>query len=362
MVVDGRMVYSIIKMEAEETIIFSIIMPVYKPPYALLQEALQSLHDQVFKEAEFIVIDDGSPDDAGAICDQYAFSDSRFRVFHESNHGVSAARNTGIDKARGKYILFLDADDQLAPELLGQLAQVIEREAPDISFLKNIEVPEGGTVVFPKGSNSWEKTLESFSIAECIVSNNEESLRCGNINFGAPWGKVFRKDFLNAHSCRFPVGIKKSQDRIFLLDCLAHKPKCLTLDLWGYAYVQSEESTCHKYNPDIAVVLDDTYKRLVETVNKLYSQEEINRLEESYPYLKFVFFIAIIRQTFFHQDNPASGEEMQAFSIFCKTWENAFKECKLSGVSVRRWKVLLLASKLHMYKLIYKACIRYSNI
>lgn len=349
------------KMEKTTPILFSIIMPVYKPPQALLHGALKSLCDQGFKEAEFIIVDDGTPDHAGEICDQYALLDARFKVFHEENYGVSVARNTGIEKACGKYILFLDADDQLAPRLLEQLAQAVNRETFDIAFFKNIEVSESEIAIFPYDTNKKGRLLESIAIAECVVSNNEEALRCENINFGAPWGKVFKRDFLKAYACRFPVGIKKSQDRIFLLDCLAHSPKCLTFDLWGYAYVQSEESTCHKYNPDIAVVLDDTYKRLIETVNKLYSQEEINRLEKSYPYLKFVFFIAIVRQTFFHQDNPALGEEMQDFVDYCKTWESTFKKCKLSGVSARRWKVLLLASKLHMYKSLYKACVYYAN-
>ena len=93
----------------------SVIVPVYKvEPY--LERCLDSLVAQTLKEIEIIVIDDGSPDRCGEICDAYAAKDARFRVVHQENRGLSAARNAGIELARADYLMFVDSDDWVEPE------------------------------------------------------------------------------------------------------------------------------------------------------------------------------------------------------------------------------------------------------
>lgn len=94
----------------ENNIKFSIIVPVYNVEL-YLEESIDSILGQTYKEYELLLIDDGSTDTSGVICDAYAKKDSRVRVFHQSNLGLSMARNTGIDNARGKYLIFLDSDD-----------------------------------------------------------------------------------------------------------------------------------------------------------------------------------------------------------------------------------------------------------
>ena len=93
----------------------SVIVPVYKVE-RYLSACLDSLMAQTMKEVEFILVDDGSPDRCGAVCEEYAAKDPRFRVFHTENHGLSAARNFGMEKARGDYLMFADSDDWVSPE------------------------------------------------------------------------------------------------------------------------------------------------------------------------------------------------------------------------------------------------------
>ena len=97
--------------------LISVIVPVYKSE-AFLGKCVESLLAQSFQDFELLLVDDGSPDDSGAMCDAYAAKDSRVRVIHKPNGGVSSARNAGLDAARGDYVVFVDSDDYVDPSYL----------------------------------------------------------------------------------------------------------------------------------------------------------------------------------------------------------------------------------------------------
>ena len=98
-----------------ENVKVSIVVPVYNVPESALRKCLESTINQTMKEVEVLVIDDGSTDHSGLICDEYAASDNRIRVIHKANGGLSAARNIGYEMARGEWITFLDGDDWIDP-------------------------------------------------------------------------------------------------------------------------------------------------------------------------------------------------------------------------------------------------------
>lgn len=102
----------------------SVIVPVYNVE-KLLQRCIDSILAQTFTDFELLLIDDGSKDKSGEICDEYAAKDSRIRVFHKQNGGVSTARNIGIDKAQGEWIYFVDSDDIVLPSALGTFCSLI---------------------------------------------------------------------------------------------------------------------------------------------------------------------------------------------------------------------------------------------
>lgn len=93
------------------SLFFSIIVPIYKIRYEYLDTSIQSIINQTYNNFELILVDDGSPDNCGAFCDEYSKMDTRIRVIHQKNQGVSAARNNGIKESRGEWILFVDGDD-----------------------------------------------------------------------------------------------------------------------------------------------------------------------------------------------------------------------------------------------------------
>ena len=110
----------------------SVIIPVFNVEL-FLQSCLESVKAQTLKDFEAILVDDGSSDSSGAICDAYARADNRFRVVHQPNQGVSAARNRGLDLAKGDYVYFVDADDEMRPEALAHLYHAITQGEYDIA-------------------------------------------------------------------------------------------------------------------------------------------------------------------------------------------------------------------------------------
>ena len=111
----------------------SVIIPVYNVE-DYLAECIDSVLGQSYTDYEIILVDDGATDSSGRMCDEYARKDSRIRVIHQENGGLSAARNTGLRAAWGKYIYFLDSDDYIAPSALEHLAALAEKEQADVVF------------------------------------------------------------------------------------------------------------------------------------------------------------------------------------------------------------------------------------
>lgn len=171
----------------------SIIIPVYNAE-RYLRECLDSAAAQTLREIEILCIDDGSTDSSGTICDEYAAQDERFRVYHQKNAGQSAARNAGIEQARGEYVAFLDSDDWLAPtfcETTFKSAETTGAEMTQVFFQFNI-----------KCSKKEPRLYQADEITEEV-----EKLRTVQENWSVIWDFLWRRDFLIRNNLRFPVGI-----------------------------------------------------------------------------------------------------------------------------------------------------------
>ena len=142
--------------------LFSIIIPVYKVE-EYIHKCLDSVVCQSYDNFECIVIDDGSPDNCGRICDEYAMLDRRFNVIHQKNSGVSSARNVGIENSRGEYLLFVDSDDWIEKETLELLYKEIFKNKPDVIVFGYTEVSETIETDYPvEEINDIEKIKDKF--------------------------------------------------------------------------------------------------------------------------------------------------------------------------------------------------------
>lgn len=218
----------------------SVIVPVYKVE-AYLPDCIHSLLNQTFRDIEILLVDDGSPDRCPQLCDTFAAEDSRIRVIHQENAGLSAARNTGIDAAAGRYICFVDSDDLVAPDYCQTLFDLLDPTDFDFSFC--------GVCRFPDGSNPVpEKTGDCFS----VTNADYVKMQLSRLTEFGVWNKLFRRELFDR--IRFFPG-KLHEDVIFsadLLRTLRSGAVCTSRQL--YYYRQREggivSATSAKCSPD----------------------------------------------------------------------------------------------------------------
>ena len=173
-------------------VFFSIVVPVYKIGETYLRRCIESLMMQDIEEYEVILIDDGSPDKCGIICDEYVKKCNKLKVVHTINKGVSVARNIGINQAIGEYVIFVDGDDQIYENVLGKMRSILEKNDADISIFmyqksSGIKKESGRDITIHKIEKAEKEGLK-----RSIITQKED---IQNVCIGSPWGKVFKRDF-----------------------------------------------------------------------------------------------------------------------------------------------------------------------
>ncbi len=143
----------------------SVFVPVYRVEN-YLEKCLDSITGQTYTDLEILLIDDGSPDRCGEICDRYADVDHRIQVFHTENHGLSSARNLGLEHAKGEYIGFVDSDDWIEPDMFARLLAAIEDNNADIAVCGRVmEYPDKKEVISPQaGTMNREAAVKALAL------------------------------------------------------------------------------------------------------------------------------------------------------------------------------------------------------
>lgn len=209
--------------------VISVIVPVYKvEPY--LDKCLQSIVDQTYSKLDIILVDDGSPDNCPAMCDAWAKKDTRIKVIHKANGGLSDARNAGLAVATGGYISFIDSDDWIAPEMLERLAHALERDDSDIAACSVKMVWEDGT---------QSKFLTAKT--SCVLDRNQaqEALLRESLLKQPVWYKLYRREIVEG--LRFEVG-KCHEDVFWSYQAIGNARRVSVIDYVGYYYLQRSGS------------------------------------------------------------------------------------------------------------------------
>ena len=198
----------------------SVIVPVYNVE-KLLQRCIDSILVQTFTDFELLLIDDGSKDKSGEICDEYAAKDARIRVFHKQNGGVSSTRNLGIDEAKGKYIAFVDSDDFLDNDYFEQLV----RQDGDLIFCGFKSA--GGKphqFVYPN------RVVVDDEIGSCMAEYLADT------PVGVPWSKLFKSELLKQSGLRFEESLFWGEDHVFVMNFLMFCKTLVFINYAGYNY------------------------------------------------------------------------------------------------------------------------------
>lgn len=185
--------------------LITVIIPVYNAA-RYLRRSLDSLLGQTYRELEIICVNDGSTDESVSILTEYAGCDSRVKVIHQENSGVSAARNAGLDAATGEYVTFVDADDWVESDAYEKLM----KHAPD-----GVDLICFGTQV--EGDISDAEKEESMSylnrLSDGVIAPSVVNIESMN---GCVWNKLFRREMIEKYHCRFPVGVPYGEDTAFV--------------------------------------------------------------------------------------------------------------------------------------------------
>lgn len=209
--------------------LISVIVPVYKvEPY--LDRCVQSIVDQTYRNLEIILVDDGSPDNCGAMCDAWAEKDSRIKVVHKANGGLSDARNAGLAVAAGQYIAFVDSDDWVAPEMYQLLLDRLVDDHSDISAC-------GVEMVYENGTPS-----QSLTCSGCRLLSQEQAMAAviDESWLKQPvWYKLYKAKQIK--DVPFPVG-KYHEDVFWTYQIVAKAASVSVFDTPCYYYLQRNNS------------------------------------------------------------------------------------------------------------------------
>lgn len=193
----------------------SVIVPVYKVE-EYLPRCIDSILNQTYSDFELLLINDGSPDNSGKICDEYAQKDPRIRVFHKKNEGVSSARNIGLKYAKGEWIYFADSDDEVNKDGLLILINKVKEYHADFIMGSFEKYDEQGNLLY-KNTQNLEKLMTRNRAIKAMFNTIKGEYQ------GYLWNKIFKKKIINQYNLHFNTQIYFNEDRLF---CIEYICKC----------------------------------------------------------------------------------------------------------------------------------------
>lgn len=258
--------------------LISVIIPVYNVEN-YLKKCMDSVLQQTYENLEIILVDDGSTDKSGSICDEYKAKDSKVVVLHQKNGGLSKARNTGREYAHGEYIGFVDSDDAIHPQMYELLFNAIERAQADVAICREVAFFDEAELL----------ETESYNAKESIFENTDRKGYCrkflepftGSVTWA--WNKLYKKECLDG--VQFVEG-KRMEDIRFCSDVAINVSKAVWIPERLYFYRQRQGSIMNSGNPRIVIehgeALIHSYHALKnlgdENFHKEYWKNIANRL------------------------------------------------------------------------------------
>lgn len=285
----------------------SIIVPIYKIEETLLRTCINSLLKQTVDNFEIILINDGSPDNTENICNQYAIEDNRIKVIHQTNQGVSAARNAGISIANGEWITFVDPDDWVEANLVESILKYSNDSNLNIIFydyfqefahaqkIKKLNI-ESGLV-----NKEWIKQIKLAPFNNLIIDGKLYEYETNVI-----WNKAYRLSFIKNHNLQFDVQARKGEDVIFIAELLQYIDKIYYIKspLYHYRYLQN--SVTNRFNPNVMLYNEIAFKHYERIMKKFHLSSEY---EDAYHTRILTRLYSSMRLYYFHKENPHTYKE-----------------------------------------------------
>lgn len=293
--------------------LLSVIVPVYNVEN-YLTKCLDSILAQDFSDYEIILVDDGSTDSSGMICDQYAAANPSLQCIHKPNGGLPSARKSGYEACRGQYVTFVDSDDWIAPDMYSKMCQAIHDTQADIILCNHTSVMPGGeeicSVPFLPGfydKDRLEKEIYPFMIYSGIYFKYGISPNL--------WNKIFRRELLQKHLFHVPNDVIVGEDALAAYSCILEASSVFLLDDALYYYRSNADSLSRRAVP---------VKRLQENQKMFHTLQNVIDVA-TYPCMQkqlhyyFVYQSLLAYVLIFKNMTPADPAFRSLFTAECNS-------------------------------------------
>ncbi len=316
----------------------SIIVPVFNVSPEYLDICIKSLINQTYKNIEIIIVDDGSTKEVAKCCDKYASENKIISTYHKINEGVSVARNFGIQKACGKWISFVDADDWLDENSIENL----------IKASKDSDIVYSKWYINDVKSESDEIKNKEYNKEELINAMfYQNELLC--LYLECPCGKLYSKEVITKYNIRFTPGISKGEDMLFNFDFIRNITKSSYTKAFTYHYRKNEESVTRRKDTKY---LEKDKDLIYETKKRFDNLESLNRNH-------FYFLVIRLLNRSFHtyvfnkKYDFCFKEQLNMIKDFYKEpiYREAIKNIKLNCLGRGR-KIMVILYRMRLYLLI----------
>ncbi|MGN0151055.1 MAG: glycosyltransferase family 2 protein [Wujia sp.] len=313
----------------------SIIVPVYNVE-RYLSKCIESILMSEYKEYEVILVDDGSTDSSGKMCDSWRKIDSRIKVIHKKNGGLSSARNAGLNVAKGEYILFVDSDDYIDNKLLQVCVNCIEKYDVDMVQFNYYRVDEAYHIIGDIAFCEQFKVIENNDSREMLYKESGK-----NIVVNA-WNKLFKKKIIN--NTRFVEG-RNYEDNMFLSDIIDKEPKVLLIPHKLYYYLIRKDSiTTSSFNE--------------KKLDRIYAMDYIlNKHKKDTEIYKYVSYwkVSVLFQLYYEIYNCKNYDRNILLKDLKQEFNKTFVYCKFYNKCLLKFGMFYLFPKVfcRIYKEVF---------
>lgn len=254
---------------AQETPFFSIIVPVYKTEQ-YIQQCIESVLNQTFRDFELILVDDGSPDSSGAICDKYAEADARVCVIHKENGGLVSARKAGAAICRGCYIINVDSDDYIAEELLARLTEVIQENDPDLVIYDLMQFSDDSRMQL---QNLLEPGLYEAEQMDYVRDNLMQNDRAEQMVLYNLCAMAVKREKYLVFQNTVPETISRGEDLVVSTPLINSCERIYFLRFFGYFYRSNPASIMNTFRLDEVDQIKQVVSYLSDVMGKDYQRK-----------------------------------------------------------------------------------------
>lgn len=316
----------------------SVIVPIYNVE-KYLSYCIESLKRQTYNDYEVLLIDDGSSDQSGEMCDQYCAKDERFHVIHKKNEGIAAARNDGLDSAKGEFFYFIDSDDYIHPKTLEVLSQaLVDNEKADFSMM------------YGKKSCRHDEVFED--VEHGVITLGQQDMMRGlfgtsdqEIQYQAIWNKLFRRSLIE--DLRFKDIV--AEDVEFIMNVYLRSNIVALIPQEMYIYYQRPDSITHQDTNASNQIVRERFIHNLDTYYQIYTYIPDDKLQyQAWSLWKLYKRIFNVRYYAYSTEFKAVAKET-IHSIKKKTWEQTMSNPMI--LLSQRWIIRLLYHFPVMYQL-----------